>query len=285
NNEYKDRALPPALPWVAKGDGFLPQGIKLEKDKLLWDSAEDNVRYAVYAVPELLITQPGVFNDASFLLGMTYTPVFDLQHYSHFTSDHVFAVSVIDRNGNEFPPAILGIDIKENHPSALLFPHDKSNVHPGFSFAWEPVNEAEYYILEVASDSLFKSVIDRRNSSETTYGSETLHLEEDSQYYWRVVTRMANAPDTASEIRSLNIKPLPRPVLKYPTNELTDVNVTPVILWESFDEGFNFRIQLSAGSSFSEIIFDQNDIEGTALELPPGVIFPYSTYYLRMQAV
>lgn len=284
-NEYEDNALPPPMPWAAKGTGFLPQRIQLEKNKLIWETDEENVKYAVYAVPELLIDQPGVFNNASFLLGMTYTPEFNLQQYSYTTEGHVFAVSVVDRNGNEFPPAIMGMDIIDNIPSALLSPEDKSNVHPGFNFVWEPVDGANYYLLEVASDTMFNSVIDRRNITETTFGSDVLNLEEESLYYWRINTRMANATDTASAVRRFSIKPLPRPVLEYPTNELTDVDVTPVITWEPFDEGFNFRIQISSGSSFSEIQFDQEEIEGTSLELPPGVIFPYSTYYLRIQAV
>jgi hypothetical protein len=110
-------------------------------------------------------------------------------------------------------------------------------------------------------------------------------MQEDATYYWRVYTRMPGVNDEISETRNFQLQEIPRPQVTYPTNEAVDVELTPVIEWEPFDEEFNLRIQISTNSLFTGVIFDQDSIEGTSYELPSGSIYSYSTYYLRMQAV
>lgn len=96
---------------------------------------------------------------------------------------------------------------------------------------------------------------------------------------------MANTEDVVSEVRTFSIKPFPRPIVEYPADGQEGIDVTPVIRWETFDEGFKFRVQISTNSTFSGLVYNQENIEGTSLEIPPGTLFTYSTYYLRMQAM
>ncbi|SHE33614.1 Por secretion system C-terminal sorting domain-containing protein [Mariniphaga anaerophila] len=283
-HEYENRALPPVKPWNSKEDRSLPQNIRIENDRLLWNSDEENVRFVVYAIPELQIENTGNFNDGKYIRGIAYSTSFDLTDLQSLVDDHVFAVAVFDRNGNEFPPVIMGKAPQENHPVTLLSPEDEENIYHGFMFDWEDVNNAESYLLEVAADSLFKSVVARHNLAESEFSSSNIPMEEDSVYYWRVYTRMAGVKDTVSEKRSFKLLELPRPRLVYPLNETANVELTPVIQWEPFEEGYTFRMQISTNNSFTGIIFDQDLMEGTAFELPLGVIFSYSSYYLRMQA-
>ncbi len=285
SNEYAYKALPPNIPWKEKQERTLPSNLRIENEALTWESQEENVRYAIYAFPEILPIQPGLFSDATYLLGLTYTTTFDLPAIPYLSDDHLFAVAVVDRNGNEFPPVIMGMDVQENQPVTLISPADKGNVFQGFAFRWNEVEGAEYYFLEVSTDSSFTSVVNRRNVYDTSYYSDALTLNEDSAYYWRVITRMANATDTASLVRSFVVQPLPRPEIIYPLNEMTDIEVTPVIEWESFDNNFTMRMQISSNSLFTDIVFEETGIEGDSLKLSPGTIFPYSTYYLRLQAM
>lgn len=285
SNEFAYKALPPNIPWKEKQQRTLPSNLQIENEALVWESQEENVRYAVYAIPDLVPVQPGVFSDATYLLGMTYTTTFNLSAFPHLLNDHLFAVSVIDRNGNEFPPVIMGQDMQDNKPVTLISPADNGNVFPDFTFRWNEIPGAEYYLLEVSTDTSFTQVINRRNVYDTSYSSGILSLNEDSAYYWRVITRMANAADTTSVVRSFVMQPLPRPEILYPVNEMSDVDVVPVIKWEPFDDNFTMRMQISDNSLFTDIVFEQTGIEDDSLQLSPGTIFPYSIYYLRLQAV
>ncbi len=112
-----------------------------------------------------------------------------------------------------------------------------------------------------------------------------MSLNEDSVYFWRILTRKANAKDTVSQTRSFRSLPLPRPQIIYPANEAADVDVMPTIRWEAFDEEFDFRMQISTNSLFTGIVLDTTSVHGNSFSLPAGTIFPFSTYYLRLQAV
>jgi hypothetical protein len=284
-HEYENRSLPPVKPWNIFKSRTLPENLRIENDSLIWDSGEENVRFAVYAIPEIMVSQPGNFVDGKYLLGMAYTSAFDLTRFSDLAEDHAFAVSVFDRNGNEFPPVIMGQDPEENQPVSLIHPATSEAVFPGFLFLWEDVENAEFYIIEVAADTQFTEVISRQKITEPQFPSSRISLQENTSYYWRVYTRMPGVDDAISEIRTFKLMEIPRPELIYPENEAVEVELTPSITWEPFDEAFSFRMQISTNSMFTGVIFDQDSIEGTAFELPPGTLFSYSTYYLRMQAM
>ncbi|WP_372947227.1 family 10 glycosylhydrolase [Mariniphaga sp.] len=284
-HEYENRALPPVKPWNAFENRSLPENLRVENDSLLWDSPEENVRFSVYAIPEIMANQPGNFTDGRYLLEMTYSTAFDLTKFQDLIEDHIFAVAVFDRNGNEFPPVMQNYEPEENQPVALLYPANGQAVFPGFQFSWEEVENSEFYIIEVAADTQFTNVIYRRNITEPQFSSSNISLQENARYYWRVFTRMPGVEDEISEIRNFQLQEIPRPELVYPENEAAGVELKPVIEWEPFDEAFTFRIQISTNSLFTGVIFDQDSIEGNSYELPPGTIYSYSTYYLRMQAI
>ncbi|MGM0620024.1 MAG: family 10 glycosylhydrolase [Bacteroidota bacterium] len=283
-HEYQNNALPPLKPWNNSETRELPENLRIEGDSLLWDSSESDVRFAVYAFPNEQLDEPGIFSDGSFLLGLSYSTTFNLDKYQHLTDDHTFAVSVFDRNGYEFPPVIMGYEPHENKSAVLISPAKKQGVFEGFHFKWNAVQNSELYIIEVANDSLFNSVIYKYSLSDTVFASSNIAMKEDSAYYWRVYTRMSGVEDAVSETRSFTLLPLPKPEITYPENEAADIGVTPLIQWKPFDEGFTFRMQISTSNLFSSMLFDQSGIDGTSYELPSGTLYSYSTYYLRMRA-
>ena len=280
-HEYQFQALPPVKAWNEKEPRALPGNLRIENEQLLWDSDETNVRYSVYAIPQVEANEQGNFSDARYLLGMAWTTALDLSPYQNLADDHVFAVAVFDRNGNEFPPVVMGIEPAVNQPTILLEPADRKNAVSGFLFNWEAITNAEYYILEVAADSNFTDVLFRRNVTDTHFPSGDLSLKNNIPYYWRVLTRMAGADDVVSEIFSFTRL---NPQILYPSNQLTDVELSPVLQWEPFEEGYTFHIQISTNSQFTGVVFDEQDLAGTTLELPAGSIFSYSTYYMRIKA-
>jgi uncharacterized lipoprotein YddW (UPF0748 family) len=280
-HEYQYLALPPVKAWNEKEPRALPGNLRIENEQLLWDSDENNVRFSVYAIPQAEANEQGNFNDGRYLLGMVWTNRLDLSSYQNLADDHVFAVAVFDRNGNEFPPVLMDIEPANNQPTTLLEPADGQSAVSGFLFSWQEVTNVEYYILEVASDTNFTDILFRRNVTETHFPSGNFSLKNNSPYYWRVYSRMTGVNDAASETFSFTRL---NPQILYPSNLLADVELTPVLQWESFDEGYTFRVQISTNSQFTGVIFDEQGIGGTTLELPAGSIYSYSTYYMRIKA-
>jgi uncharacterized lipoprotein YddW (UPF0748 family) len=280
-HEYQYLALPPVKAWNEKEPRALPGNLRIENEQLLWDSDENNVRFSVYAIPQAEANEQGNFNDGRYLLGMVWTNRLDLSSYQNLADDHVFAVAVFDRNGNEFPPVLMDIEPANNQPTTLLEPADGQSAVSGFLFSWQEVTNVEYYILEVASDRNFTDILFRRNVTETHFPSGNFSLKNNSPYYWRVYSRMTGVNDAASETFSFTRL---NPQILYPSNLLADVELTPVLQWESFDEGYTFRVQISTNSQFTGVIFDEQGIGGTTLELPVGSIYSYSTYYMRIKA-
>lgn len=283
-NEYSTLALPPVKPWNLSASRELPENIRIEGDFLSWDSSEENVRYAIYAVPEGQ-TGPDLFETGKFLLGMSYQKSIKLTPTLKPLTGHTFAVALLDRNGREFPPVVMGQSPLQNSPVSLVYPENMQSVYPGFIFRWDTLTAPATYILEVSSDDRFEKLLYRRDVRGNAFESVNIGLKEDSVYYWRVLSRMTGSADEVSEAREFLFKALPRPTILYPIHESVAVEVTPVIRWDLFDEGFSYRLQISTNNSFTGVIFDRQNIDATQLDLPAGVIFSYSTYYMRLQAV
>ncbi len=280
-HEYQYLALPPVKAWKEKEPRALSENLRVENEQLLWDSDETNVRFSVYAIPQAKIHEQGNFADAEYLLGMVWSNHLDLSPYMNLMDDHVFAVAVFDRNGNEFPPVVMGMEPAVNQAVELREPADGQNVISGFLFGWEEVANAEYYVLEVAADAQFTDNLFRRNVTGTSFPSNDFTLKNNSPYYWRILTRMTGVDDAASEVYSFTRL---NPQIIYPSNQLADVELSPVLQWEPFEDGYTFRIQISINSQFTGVIFDEQGISGTELELPAGSIHTYATYYMRIKA-
>jgi len=281
-HEFRNKALLPVKHWNPWTPLPVPANLRMEGSRLVWDAAGENLRYAVYAIPEEIAGEPGNFNSGEYLLGISWQPAFDLTNYNRYLDSHLFAVSILDRNGNESAPALMNDIPRQNRATRLVFPVDGVNLYPGFQFSWEAVPLADSYLLEVAEDSSFTAIAGRREVTGSTFPSGLLGLPENRDYYWRVYTRMAGVKDTVSEKNSFRLVEMPRVRVTYPLNEASGVEVTPLIRWESLGEGYSYRLQISTVNTFSTLLDDRMGIEGTDFRLPAGVISSYGTYYLRM---
>ncbi|HNQ38347.1 MAG TPA: family 10 glycosylhydrolase [Prolixibacteraceae bacterium] len=284
-HEYRWAALPPVKSWNSLTPLPLPQGIRLEGNRLVWDPAGENLRYAVYAVPTEVAGQAGNFSTGRYLVGISYTPFIDLADYPKLLSGHQYAVSALDRNGNASPVGLTGASQGENQPVELISPAEGARVYTNATFSWSSIPDAELYILEVAADPQFSEVRYRREISAVGFPLSLMGLREDTLYYWRVYTRMAGTPDAVTPGRFFRLVSLPRPVVLYPQNEATGVEVRPVVAWKPMEEGYTFRIQISGSPGFTTLVYEKKDLSGTSFPLPAGALSSYGVYYLRMQGV
>ena len=112
--KFTKPALTPAVSWKNHPTLSSPTNIRVEQNSLLWDFSSTDVRFAVYAIPNSLQNNPTVFSSSIYLLGITYSNSFDINKYASLLSTHQFAVTTVDRFGNEFAPAFNTTSIENN---------------------------------------------------------------------------------------------------------------------------------------------------------------------------
>lgn len=106
-NKFQNKALTPAIDWK-KSDLEKVQVSALSKRAtvLSW-AGVDNVRYSVYAVPESVNVETLDSNiPAEYLLGVSYKTTYTMPDDKK--SGYNYAVSVLDRYGNEYEPVYYG---------------------------------------------------------------------------------------------------------------------------------------------------------------------------------
>jgi len=109
--KFTTPALPPAISWKSHPALGTPTNVKVSGTILSWNFSTENVRYAIYAVPNALKNNATIFNSSLYLLGMSYTKTFDLSNHVAKLPTHQFAVSVVDRYGNEYTPVFIITDV------------------------------------------------------------------------------------------------------------------------------------------------------------------------------
>ncbi|MCL2501584.1 MAG: family 10 glycosylhydrolase [Bacteroidales bacterium] len=102
-NQFKYKALPPAVHWKQADEQGMVDNLTLSGQTLSWTYGKENVRYAVYAIPSSQINDTEAFSNPEYLLGISYGKQFTLP--AEIIATHHIAVSVLDRYGNESLPA------------------------------------------------------------------------------------------------------------------------------------------------------------------------------------
>ena len=121
-NKYQRPALTPAIDWKEAPSYEPVENLRWEEDSLTWDSP-GRVRFAVYAIPDNVSdasaersTAGGILS--TYLLQTCYSNSFCIPE--NRLSGYRYAVSVVDRYGNEYPHAYVSeestglIDIARN---------------------------------------------------------------------------------------------------------------------------------------------------------------------------
>jgi uncharacterized lipoprotein YddW (UPF0748 family) len=105
--KFQFNSLTPAINWKSTASLPAPTHVLRTGDLLTWQYAESNPRYAVYAIPNDSRDDVSAFNNAANLLGMSYSKSYDLSKHVSKYATHQFAVSALDRYGNEFTPTFV----------------------------------------------------------------------------------------------------------------------------------------------------------------------------------
>ena len=200
-NEFKYPALPPAINWKPAQERTMVTDLAVSGKTVTWNHTDEDVHFAVYAVPNAFRTRIGIFSKGDALIGITYSKQFTLP--ANITpGSYKIAVSVLDRYNNEYALRVCGEAEATPEATTLVSPRNGDRHKLPFDFTWTAVPGADSYILQVARDEDFQQII---MAQETTVQSFSTTLRKNiarleyGQYYWRVKTRKANCNDVWSE--------------------------------------------------------------------------------------
>lgn len=183
-NKFQNKALQPAMTWKAASDPGVVTNMALSGSTLSWTGV-DNMRYAVYAVPNGVT--PGTDVSSDYLIGNPYTTSFDVSGY---TSGYQLGVSIVDRHSNEYTVVWLGSGstIEQLAQVTIHTPTDGSTTAETFDFTWDALSgmSGVSYTLEISTSSTFSTVNFSKTTTATTVASTAFNLASGTKYYWRV---------------------------------------------------------------------------------------------------
>ena len=204
-NQFRYKALPPAISWKPADTQGMVDALTLTGQTLSWTYVNNNVRYAIYAVPKAE-DGPQVFSSSLYLQGISYTKQYVLPAGIN-AATHRIAVSIVDHYGNEYAPRILNEALAVSTATNLIYPADNAMAGLPALFTWESVSGADSYVWQIAGDTDFNDVITSRETVEPQFNSGSVSsLKDKTDYRWRVKTLKTNGGEAWSEARSFTAK-------------------------------------------------------------------------------
>ncbi len=128
-------------------------------------------------------------------------------------------------------------------------------------FEWTPVMGANYYSLDVSTDSLFINNV-YQNSSILSTPHEVTLLENNKKYFWKVSAGNEIFPNLYSGIMSF-ITQLAKPVLVAPLNNSTNVPVPVGFSWEGIIGADKYHIQIGKNIFFTNAVINDSTLSTT----------------------
>ncbi|TGK56981.1 transcriptional regulator [Leptospira wolffii] len=149
----------------------------------------------------------------------------------------------------------------------------------GSFFSWSSNKEFKSYILEIASDPDFKSVIYSKNTTANFIKPE--YDWKENTYYWRVRANLASQGEISSAVNRFVLRPLLPMRLAFPKDgsELGHPNDGKLSFrWDRPDPTGTYKLEVSRDANFGSKVTDTNIRSGVgSVDLPgPG------DYYWRV---
>lgn len=271
---FSQQALMPDMTWQTAEDPGAVTNISQFGNTLTWRKY-DGYRYSVYAVPTA--NKADFDRQSEYLLGFTYTNEYTIPDDK--LAGYDYAVCVYDRGGHEFAPSFAKTEETTLGSPTILTPEADSAVENPVKFSWSAVQDAEYYIVEVASDPQMQDYIALAQSSTTECVSTQMSAELPGActLYCRVHAVAPGYNDGLSDIVPFTINKL---TILAPANGATEQSLTPVIEWNSDTE---VTVQISETTSFNTSLIVEETVNGTSYEVPENMLAGNKTYYCRLQ--
>ena len=276
-------ALVPQMTWYRTDDCLYVSNIKNNGGMLTWDAPANNLRYAVYAIPQSEVGKIGAAGTSKYLLGTTYTKSFSLEGKEIIMGVPVtFAVSVLDRMGNEYPARTMdNTTWGKSIAATLQYPaNGDTDVLLPCYVSWNAAPEADSYFFQLSKSADFSTVDYERETVDTTFFLGTVYwLDSEETYYWRVRTRSINKEDTYSDIYSFRggFFHVISPAVGDTVNSLTPTFVCDSV---ALPAEYTFEVATSQGFSKDDIIYSGSS-STPRITMPDSILMASKYYYVR----
>jgi hypothetical protein len=166
----------------------------------------------------------------------------------------------------------------------LISPMDEANIFStSIKFTWEePI--AKSYRLQVSTSESFNTFVTNISGITTTTYTVS-NLIRNTQYYWRIIPSNEAGTGNPSEVRKVrsasSSSTIAPPKLSSPIDKSTIPSNNILFKWENQPNSAFYRIQISTSSSFSSLVVNQTNIQGTSFQIPK--LNDNTTYYWRVR--
>ncbi|MBK7256588.1 MAG: fibronectin type III domain-containing protein [Ignavibacteriae bacterium] len=182
-------------------------------------------------------------------------------------------------------------------PPVLVSPTNGATGQPVLiTLSWNAVAFADSYLVQVADDSLFETIIIARSVAHTAVALQSTQvgpLVGDSTYFWRIKTRESGTGtlsswSTAWRFRTVAAKP-GTPVLSAPVTNATGIALTDSVRWNADAIADAYRIEISTSTGFTAGTMIVDTIVAvqwgfTVQKLPVRNLVNKTKYYWRVQS-
>ena len=270
-------ALPPAMPWKPGVDPGLVTNLTSEDHVLSWNGF-DGYKYSIYAVPNGV--DPSQFaSDAESLLDVSYTTSYAIPEDARY--GYYYAVCPMDRMDNEFSPTFLIPPASQQLDAPVLVsPANGELVPDPFIMSWQPVENAQGYMVELATSEDFTDV-KRRTTTSTSISSSAFGDFLPRSYYWRVRACAEGYTDGVSETRMCSPQVF---TIISPSNGAEDVNPSFTAQWLTGGSSAEATLEIASDDAFENIVFSGTSSTGE-LDIPKYTLVPGTYYYMRVHMI
>jgi hypothetical protein len=150
-------------------------------------------------------------------------------------------------------------------------------------FDWSHVATATSYRIQIATSSGFPNPIINEVVYDTLFIAPPYTFSNYTVYYWRVNASNSGGQGPWSASWNFTVMPgVPNPpTLISPANNSTNISLTPILKWLKTTGAINYRVQVSASPSFSNLIINTSLLD-SLITIPPGKLSLNTKYYWRV---
>lgn len=300
HNFYLYPAITPKMAWIpgSTTKPNAPANLRAEKNtvtgkyELKWDApakATDGDTAFAYVVYRFE-TQPTaeMLNDPTKIFGTygqtTLPPAF--AKYSATSGDY-YVVTAVDRYSNESAMSnVLHVSMPDQVPGkpVLQIPADNTaNLTTTATLSWQSTPLAESYVVQVAKDSLFKTVVAYApEHRKTSFVYSTVAAGQ--KYYWRVKAAGAGGTGLYSNPFKFESGIPVNPVLSYPAHQASEIPVKPTLKWIKESKATTYQLQVGTNSLMTTGIVVDTMVTDTAVTLSKTLALN-KIHYWRVKAI
>ena len=125
-------------------------------------------------------------------------------------------------------------------------------------FNWNKSPNATLYRIQVATDSLFTSIIKNETGADSLKNLSAFNYS--TLYFWRVRAYTATDSSNWSSVWKFTTQavPLTAPVLIAPTNLATGVSTLPAYYWNVVTNATSYYLKVALDTNFNNLVFEKN---------------------------